>query len=105
MPQAPDWVTLSKLDVRLSPDGRSYVQRTSTRPHRDKRSTTQDVRWQREFEHLGSGTFGQVYVERCMETGRTEDKRAVKKIEKIGRIDYRRELEALAVLSYKNEAR
>jgi hypothetical protein len=40
-----------------------------------------------------------------MERGRTEEKRAVKMIKKMGRIDYKRELEALAVLSYKNEVR
>jgi len=36
-----------------------------------------------------------------MEAGRTEEKRAVKKIKKIGSIDYERELEVLALLSYK----
>lgn len=53
--------------------------------------------------NLGGGTFGQVYLEKCLEADRTEEKRAVKRIAKIGRIDYKRELEALAVLSYKSE--
>lgn len=103
MSQASDLVTLSRFDVRLSPDGQSYTQSTSTRPQPGKRLTKQDVRWQREYKHLGGGTFGQVYLEKCLEADRTEEKRAVKRIAKIGRIDYKRELEALAVLSYKSE--
>ena len=103
MSQASDLVTLSRFDVSLSPDGQSYVHRTSTRPQPGKRSMKQDVRWQREHKHLGGGTFGQVYLEKCMEAGHSEEKRAVKRIAKIGRIDYKRELEALAVLSYKSE--
>lgn len=38
-----------------------------------------------------------------MEAGRTNEKRAVKSIGKIRNIDYKRELEALAVFSYKPE--
>lgn len=104
MPRAPDdLVSLSRLDVRLAPDASSYVQSTSIRPVPGKRSIRRDVRWQREYKHLGGGTFGQVYLEKCMEAGRKEEKRATKRIEKAGRIDYERELEALAVLSYKDE--
>jgi hypothetical protein len=100
-----DLVNLTRLDVSLSSDGESYVQRTSACPQPGMRHITQEVRWQRKCEHLGGGTFGQVYLEKCMEIGKTEEKRAVKTIKKIGSIDYKRELEALAVLSYKEEVK
>ena len=98
-------VNFTRLDVDLSSDGESYVQRTPTCPQPGKRHITQEVRWQRTGEHLGGGTFGQVYLEKCMEIGKTEEKRAMKIIKKIGSIDYKRELEALAVLSYKKEVK
>jgi hypothetical protein len=97
-------VTLSRLSVRLSPDKDRYFQSTSTlalTAQPSKRYTTQNVQWQRECKHLGGGTFGQVYLEKCIEAGRTEERRAVKKIKKIHSIDYERELEVLALLSYK----
>lgn len=103
MEQASDLVVLSRLTVQFSSDERSLIQTTSRRPSPHARAVKSKVRWQRECKHLGGGTFGQVYMERCMETGRTDEKRAVKSIEKIGTIDYKRELEALAVFSYKTE--
>jgi hypothetical protein len=96
-----DLVALTRLGVRFSPDRRSYNQSTSTLAEPGERHRTRKIQWQRECEHLGGGTFGQVYLERCMEAGRTEEKRAVKKIIKISSIDYKRELEVLAALSYK----
>jgi hypothetical protein len=96
-----DLVALMRLAVRYSPGGKSYVQSTSTTALPAKRPTTQDVQWKRECKYLGGGTFGQVYLEKCMEAGRTEEKRAVKKIRKIGFVDYKRELEVLAALSYR----
>lgn len=38
-----------------------------------------------------------------MEAGRTEERRAVKKIKKLRSIDYERELEVLALLSYRKK--
>jgi hypothetical protein len=98
-----DLVPLTRLDVSFSSDGESYFQRTSTRPQPGMRHIAQDVRWQWKYKHLGGGTFGQVYLDKCMEMGRTEEKPAVKVIKKIGPIDYKRELEALAVLSFRKE--
>jgi len=99
----PDLVTLTRLEVSLSSDGKSYVQSTSARPQPGMRHVARDVRWRHRYKHLGSGTFGQVYLDKCMERGRTEEKRAVKMIKKISPIDYKRELEALAVFSFKQE--
>lgn len=101
---ASDLVALTRLAVRLSPDGKSYLQSTSTNAQPGKRHTALDVQWQREKD-LGSGTFGEVYLEKCIESGWTEEKRAVKKIRKISSIDYKRELEVLAALSYKKRVK
>jgi hypothetical protein len=100
----PDLVTLTRLGVELSLDGESYSQTVFPPARPGMRHTTQVVRWHW-GEHLGGGTFGQVYIDKCMEVGRTEEKRAVKLIKKMDRIDYKRELEALAVLSYRSEVR
>jgi hypothetical protein len=100
----PVLVTLTRLGVELSLDGESYSQTAFPLAQPGMRHTTQVVRWHR-GEHLGGGTFGQVYIDKCMEVGRTEEKRAVKLFKKMDRIDYKRELEALAVLSYKSEVR
>jgi hypothetical protein len=99
-------VILTRLNVRFSPDKSNYFQSTSTLAQTAQpieTYTSQNVQWQREYKHLGGGTFGQVYLERCMEAGRTEERRAVKKIRKIRSIDYERELEVLALLSYRKK--
>jgi hypothetical protein len=103
---SPHLVAVTRLSVRFSSDKSHYFQSTSTLAQTAqpiKTYTTQNVQWEREYKHLGGGTFGQVYLERCMEAGRTEERRAVKKIRKIRSIDYERELEVLALLSYRKK--
>jgi hypothetical protein len=95
-------VFASRLSVQFSPDREQLFQSTSTLAQTaqlNNRYTSRVVQWKREYKHLGGGTFGQVYLEKCMEAGRTEEKRAVKKIRKIRSIDYERELEIHALLS------
>ena len=51
---------------------------------------------------LGSGSFGIVWLERCIQ-GNSEGKvRAVKKFRKLESSDYYRELEAIALFSHSN---
>ncbi|CAG8000680.1 unnamed protein product [Penicillium olsonii] len=57
--------------------------------------------WQRQRE-IGSGSYGQVWLEKCTKGGRTVNVRAVKQVPTNGHIDYHRELEAITRFSHKN---
>ena len=52
------------------------------------------------MKELGRGSFGTVWLERCIQGNSKEEVRAVKEIQKVGSGDYFRELEAIALFSH-----
>jgi calcium/calmodulin-dependent protein kinase I len=98
MPPVPDLVRLSKLDAHFSSDPQ-YTQHTYYISSAGQRRVRQEERWKRQKE-LGAGSFGAVYLERCVQGEKVGKVRAVKKIKKPEDTNYYRELEALAHFSY-----
>jgi hypothetical protein len=99
-PPLPDLVRLSQLDTQFSLNP-EYTQHIQYVPEdtRERRRVRKEERWKR-IKRLGSGTFGDVWLEQCIQ-GNTEGKaRAVKKIQKLDRNNYYRELEAIALFSH-----
>jgi hypothetical protein len=99
-----DLVRDSRLTTRFIPDRAltQHVSHHSSRSARQRRIRVEET-WQRHQE-LGNGTFGQVWLERCVAGPRDGQLRAVKAIPKdrtsSANIDYARELEAMAKFSH-----
>ena len=93
-----DLVRLSKLDASFSSDPQ-YTQHIYYVSNAGQRRVRQEEQWKRQKE-LGAGSFGAVYLERCIHGGKEGTVRAVKKIKKPEDTNYYRELEALAHFSY-----
>jgi hypothetical protein len=70
-------------------------------PINGRRKVTIEKRWHK-VKRLGKGAYGEVYLER-EETNGVESRRAVKQLPKLlqsgARVDYSRELSAMAILS------
>jgi hypothetical protein len=99
-PPIPDLVQISKLDTQfhLNPEYTQHVHYVSEATLR-KRKVPKEERWKRE-KKLGYGSFGTVWLDRCIK-GDTEGKlRAVKQVQKFGSSNYNRELEAIALFSH-----
>ncbi|KAF2163000.1 hypothetical protein M409DRAFT_26448 [Zasmidium cellare ATCC 36951] len=101
MPHIPDLVRLTRLDTQFSPrDSRTrYTQHKCTGSKAGRRNTEEVERWQR-TKALGRGSYGAVYLEKCIHGEKAGRVRAVKKIRKPFDTNYYRELEALAFFSY-----
>lgn len=102
-----DLVRDARLQTTFHPDCRRpeltrHVYIDSDRSRRQRRVRIEEA-WQRQAE-LGRGTFGAVYLERCVEGPKTGQLRAIKEIPKnhdaAPRIDYTRELEAVLKFSH-----
>lgn len=110
-PPALDLVRDSKLTTTFLPDGATqhvrYAAATAPgsagagRPQRPQKTTEM---WRRR-RHLGSGTFGTVWLEECEAGASRGQLRAVKEIRKmegseaLAAVDYERELEAVVKFS------
>lgn len=102
MSPASDLLDHFKLDAEVFPE---YTLHTSYRTNRTRglRKEKVETRWNRQ-RSIGQGSFGEVWLEvKFQGTGAATDKRAVKIINKIQmrtlKIDYRREISALAKFS------
>ncbi|CAI7615484.1 unnamed protein product [Penicillium bialowiezense] len=97
---AVDLVRDSYLDTEIIPGFTKHVVWASNRNARQRRVRREEL-WKREHE-LGNGSYGRVWLESCTEGEETGSLRAVKEITKITtstKIEYERELEALAKFS------
>lgn len=99
-PPIPDLVRVSKLDTQFhsDPEYTEHIQYVSGTTLRQRR-VRKEERWKRETQ-LGSGAFGIVWLERCIQGDSTGSLRAVKKVQKLESSDYHRELEAIALFSH-----
>ena len=95
----------SKLETQFysDPEYTQHVQYVSGSTTR-QRKVRKEEKWMRE-RGLGRGSFGIVWLERCIQ-GDSEGKvRAVKKVEKLKSSNYYRELEAIALFSHSKVSR
>lgn len=102
MSSASDLLDHFKLDAEVFPE---YTLHTSYRANRTRglRKEKVEARWDRQ-RSIGQGSFGEVWLEvKFQGTGAATDERAVKIINKSQmstfKIDYRREISALATFS------
>ena len=104
MARIPDLVRDSELQVQFFPEYTRHVSFVSclTPGQRKIRREAKEERWKREKD-LGRGSFGTVWLERCLTDEGKARVRAVKEIRKSPQyskpIDYSRELEAIAKFS------
>ena len=100
----PDLVQVSRLDTQFhsEPKYTQHVQYVSGSAPR-QRKVRKEERWKRE-RAIGRGSFGIVWLERCIQGDSEREVRAVKKLLKLESSDYYRELEAIALFSYSQVA-
>ncbi|KAI8669810.1 NACHT domain-containing protein [Fusarium keratoplasticum] len=94
----PDLVHNSKLTIHSRADGvTKHTVRDSNQPHR-RRSARREETWHQQRQ-LGSGSFGCVWLEKCISGPRIGKLRAVKEMRKDTSlpVPYMRELEAMAI--------
>lgn len=102
MSRLPDLVRDSKLDTRFHPKYvcHRYLESGLTP---QERTIAREEYWKR-VKHIGGGSFGSVWLEKCIKGVRDHDLRAVKEILRSSHlnkeIDYNRELEAMAKFSH-----
>jgi len=115
MPPKSDLLDLSRLNVEFAGGAQDTVQTIYIRPDRRKiagppRKIPVQSTWHREIE-LGHGGGGRVYLEKCTECthdnvqGQVGQLRAVKRLLKQPKVDYSRELEAVALFSHERVRR
>src|ERR1700743_3172921 len=96
-----DLIEHFKLDAQICGDHTLHTEYVSD-PARGARKVKVEKRWYKE-RHLGDGAFGDVWLEAQKESDRVTAERAVKILQKRRmeslKIDYKRELLALAKLS------
>jgi len=100
MPPIPDIVKVSKLDTQFSldPEYTRHIQEVSESIS-ERRKVRKEERWKKE-RRLGRGSFGDVWLEQCIHGDSKGEVRAVKKVQKVDRNNYHRELEAIALFSH-----
>jgi hypothetical protein len=99
--RASDLVRDSKLNATIAKGITQHVSYVSDpSATRGRAKLEESWRWQRD---LGAGTFGRVWLERCVEGPEPNRLRAVKAISKNqSTIEHERELEAIAKFSHEN---
>jgi hypothetical protein len=101
MSRVPDWVLDSKLETHFLPGSKyetvhTYYEQESL----SRRPIKKTEHWQRD-KKIGSGGFGEVWLERCTKGNNNGYQvRATKEMEVRHQIDYGRELEAIAKFSH-----
>lgn len=100
MPPISDLVRDSKLEARLL---RDYTIHSYTETGHSRRRISRQECWRTE-SHLGQGSYGRVWLEKCIEGNSLGTLRAVKMVLKrrnsSNTIDYNRELDAVAKFSH-----
>jgi hypothetical protein len=99
MARLPDLVQDSKLETHFLP-GETVHTYHEPDPTSQRRLVSRSEHWQRQTR-IGDGGFGSVWLEKCTEGHRDIQLRAVKRIEISARVDYNRELEAIAKFSHR----
>ena len=98
---ASDSLAHFKLEAEIFPTYTSHISHKTDRA-RGRRKEKVEKRWYKD-KVLGHGSFGEVYLEVCRQEDNTVDTRAVKRVEKAKmrswKVDYKRELIALAQFS------
>jgi hypothetical protein len=97
MNSVPDLVRQSKREAQFSPDCQ-YTQHFYYVSKPGCRLTKEVEKWKRK-KALGSGSFGAVYLEECIQGNEQGKVRAVKEMRKLPDNEYYRELEAIALFS------
>lgn len=102
MHRIPDLVRDSQLDTRFHSKYTSHVYYESG-PTARERVLVREEYWKRE-KYIGGGSFGTVWLEKCVKGQREVEVRAVKEIPKPQQpsrpVNYNRELEAMAKFSH-----
>ncbi|KAF2103106.1 kinase-like protein [Rhizodiscina lignyota] len=100
MPPIPDLVRDSKLDTHFNDH---HTVHSYTEAGTNRRRISREERWKREKD-LGQGSYGRVWLEKCVEGNSTGHVRAVKMVHKRQTspkaIDFYRELEAVAKFAH-----
>ena len=100
MARLPDLVQDSKLETKfIHGDIIETVHTYYERDPSQRRLVSRSEHWQRQGR-IGDGGFGTVWLEKCTKGFRDIQVRAIKRIEVSGRVDYNRELEAIAKFSH-----
>ncbi|KAH8682605.1 hypothetical protein BX600DRAFT_492614 [Xylariales sp. PMI_506] len=99
--QVSDLIRDSKLVTLFNGDVVRHISHVSDMAGR-RRKVKKEVRWKKQRE-LGSGAYGRVWLQECMEKGEDQQLRAVKELarrgDKSNQVDLERELEAIAKFS------
>ncbi|KAI9043586.1 kinase-like protein [Aspergillus affinis] len=104
-PRMPDLVRDSKLETHFIPDSSVETVHTYHEPDYKsrRRLVSRSEHWRR-YGKIGGGSYGSVWLEKCVKGARRENGlRAVKQMEvrrQSTRVDYNRELEAIAKFSH-----
>jgi hypothetical protein len=103
MDQHSDLILDSKLNTRFEPGFTVHHYRQVS--NNSRRVVVQSEEYWRQIEHIGSGAYGSVWLEKCVQGPRDGDLRAIKKVStrplRNGReIDYGQELKAVAKFSH-----
>ena len=100
MARLPDLVQDSKLETKFIHGDIIETVHTYHEPDPTsrRRLVSRSEHWQRQ-ERIGDGGFGSVWREKCTKGYLDIQVRAIKRIEVSGRVDYNRELEAIAKFS------
>lgn len=103
MTRIPDIVRDFKLETAFPARSDSRVETVHTYHESDlasvRRLVVRAEHWQRQRE-IGSGSYGRVWLEKCIKGSRAVEVRAVKQLPTHGYIDYHRELEAMTRFSH-----
>ena len=107
MARLPDLIRDSKLETYFPPGNGIETVHTyhESDPTSQRRLVSRSEHWQRQRK-IGGGGFGSVWLEKCTKGGKNRniEVRAIKQIEisqhHSARIDYNRELEAIAKFSH-----
>ena len=102
MARLPDLVRDSKLETHFLHGNIAETVHTYNEPDptSQRRLVSRSEHWQRQTR-IGGGGFGSVWLEKCTKGHRDIQVRAVKRIEISARVDYNRELEAIAKFSHR----
>ncbi|KAK3169499.1 hypothetical protein OEA41_008882 [Lepraria neglecta] len=102
-----DSVQDAELQTRFHPESTVHIY-TETGPTVRERAILREEHWKRQ-KFIGGGSFGNVWLERCVQGRREVGLRAVKEVIKSPhdskQIDYNRELEAISKFSHRNYER
>ncbi|KAH8431091.1 uncharacterized protein LDX57_008752 [Aspergillus melleus] len=104
-PRMPDLVRDSKLETHFLPDSSVETVHTYHEPDYKsrRRLVSRSEHWRR-YGKIGGGSYGSVWLEKCIKGARRENAlRAIKQMEvrrQSTRVDYNRELEAIAKFSH-----